>query len=241
MFAAMREGLGTASHGKRARRTLGLFIFEFFVVVLGVLAAQGLEEWAKQRGHQRHVDQELERLRTSYANTVRSADVWRSALPCLRTRIELLMRAAATGAPVNSELIRRPRFLKVGYPGTDVETEARIHAMLGPEPAESLLDAQNRAVNMDENAEAMLMRWEKFRLLEPTYGPVSAADRSIAREAGADLLMHMRTLEIAIVNIDEGRDDLKIAGASPPAASELAPVISCAQLWADGTAYRRLK
>ena len=50
-----------------------------------------------------------------------------------------------------------------------------------------------------------------------------------------------RTLEIAIVNIDEGRDDLTLAEAPPPAAADLGPVISCAQLWADGTAYRRLK
>jgi len=53
MFAAMREGLGRAAHGMRERRTLGLFVFEFFVVVLGVLAAQGLQEWAKQREQQR--------------------------------------------------------------------------------------------------------------------------------------------------------------------------------------------
>ena len=241
MFAAMRNGLGGATQGMRARGTVGLFVFEFFVVVLGVLAAQGLQEWAKQREQQRHVDRELERLSTSYSNTVRSADVWRSALPCLRTRIEFLMRAAATGTQVNSELIRRPRFIKVGYPGTDMATEARIYAILGREPAKRVLDAQTRAINMDENMEAMLTRWEKFRLLDPTYGPVSAADRGIAREAGADLLMHMRTLEIAIVNIDEGRDDMRIAEASPPAASDLAPVISCAQLWADGKAYRLLK
>ena len=241
MFAAMREGLGRAAHGMRERRTLGLFVLEFFVVVLGVLAAQGLQEWAKQREQQRHVDRELERLSTSYADTVRMADVWRSALPCLRTRIELLMRAGATGTPVNSELIRRPRLISVGYPETDAATVAQIHAMLGREPATALLDAQTRAVHMDENMRAMATRWEKFRLLDPTYGPVSPADRSIAREAGADLLMHMRSLEIAIVNIDEGRDDLTIAEAPPPTAADVGPVISCAQLWADGMAYRRLK
>ena len=151
------------------------------------------------------------------------------------------MRAGATGTPVNSELIRRPFLIAVGYPGTDVATVARIYAMLGSEPAEALLDAQTRAVHMDENMKAMLTRWETFRLLDPIYGPVSAADRGIAREAGADLLMHMRSLEIAIVNIDEGRDDLTLSEAPPPAAADLDPVISCAQLWADGTAYRLLK
>ena len=65
MFAAMHNGPGRATQGMRARGTVGLFVFEFFVVVLGVLAAQGLREWAKQREQQRHVDRELERLSTS--------------------------------------------------------------------------------------------------------------------------------------------------------------------------------
>lgn len=51
--------------------------------------------------------------------------------------------------------------------------------------------------------------------------------------------MHMRSLEIAIVNIDEGRDSLRgIVQARVPAPGDLAPVTGCAQMWADGTAYR---
>ena len=38
MFAALRNGLGRATQGMCARGTVGLFVFEFFVVVLGVLA-----------------------------------------------------------------------------------------------------------------------------------------------------------------------------------------------------------
>ena len=241
MFRNVRHRLGNMTERLSTRGTIGLFVFEFFVVVLGVLAAQGLQEWAKQREQQRHVDEELGRLRAGYVSTVGSAEVWRSAIPCLRSRIEFLMRAAATGSPVTPELIRRPRFINTGYPGTDVATQARIHAMLGREQAGTLLDAQTRAANMDENMQAMLTRWETFRLLDPTYGPVSASDRGAARQAGAGLLMHIRTLEIAIINIDEGRGPIAIPDAPPPAPGDLVPVPSCEQLWKDGTAYHQAK
>lgn len=241
MFAAMRNGLGTATRDLRARGMLALFVFEFFVVVLGVLAAQGLQQWTRQREQQGHVEQELERLSQGYVDAQHLGTAWRAAIPCLRARIEHLMRAAATGKPVQSQLIQRPRFIISGYPGTAVETQAGIAAMLGAPKSGALLDVQRRAVTMDENMQAMATRWEKFRLLDPTYGPVSATDRSIAREAGADILMHMRSLEIAIVNIEEQASDLAFPDKIPPGARELLPVTSCAQLWADGTAYLRVK
>lgn len=241
MFAAIRNRLGNATQGMRARGMVGLFVFEFFVVVLGVLAAQGLQEWARQREQQRHVEQELERLSLRYVNTQQMGTAWRAAIPCMRARIERLMRAAATGMPVQSQLIQRPRMILLGYPGTDVETEAGITAMLGAKKGGALLDVQRRAVTMDENMQAMVTRWEKFRLLDPTYGPISASDRSMAREAGADILMHMRTLEIAIVNIEEQSPDLTIPDKTPPVSGDIAPVTSCAQLWADGTAYSVVK
>jgi hypothetical protein len=239
MFAAMREGLGNFKYGMRTRRTLGLFVFEFFVVVLGVLAAQGVQEFIKQREQQRHTNQELERLGQAYVSTQQNGAAWRAAIPCLRARVESLMRAAAADTPVRPEAIRRPRMIATGYLGTDVETAGQIEAILGVKKTIALLDVQSRAVNMDESMGEMRARWEKFRLLDPSYGPVSAADRTIAREAGVDILMHMRNLEIAIINVEERSPDLLIADKTPPIPGvDTLPVSSCAQLWADGTAYR---
>ena len=239
MFAALREKQDTSNYGMRTRRTVRLFVFEFFVVLLGVLAAQGVQEFVKQREQQRHTNQELERLGQAYVGAQQSGAAWRAAIPCLRARVESLMRVAATDTPVRPEAIRRPRMISTGYPGTDVETAAQIEAILGTKKASALLDVQTRAVDMDESMSGMRARWEKFRLLDPSYGPVSAADRTIAREAGVDILMHMRNLEIAIVNVEERSPELLIADKTPtiPGMDTL-PVSSCAQLWADGTAYR---
>ena len=238
MFAAIRNGLGKATVGLRARGVAGLFLFEFFVVVLGVLAAQGLQEWASRREEQRHVEQELERLSEGYARTRQLGTAWRAAIPCLRERIGQLMRAAATGAPVSSQLIQRPRLIIAGYPGTAVETQAGIVALLGPRKGEALLDVQTRAGHMDDSVQAMVARWGKFGLLDPAYGPVSASDRSIAREAGAEILMQMHSIEIAIANVEEQSSVLGLPDQAPRATGELLPVASCAQLWKDGTAYR---
>lgn len=242
MFAAIRGVLGNSKYGMRMRRTLRLFVFEFFVVVLGVLAAQGVQEWVKEREQRRHTDEELERLSQSYVGAQQSGATWRAAIPCLRGRVESLMRAAATDTPVRAEAIRRPRMISTGYPGTDVETAERIEATLGTKKASALLDTQSKSILMDESMGEMRAHWEKFRLLDPSYGPVSAADRSIAREAGADILMHMRNLEIAIINVEERSPDLVIADKTPPIPGvNVIPVSSCAQLWADGTAYRLVK
>ncbi len=58
---------------------------------------------------------------------------------------------------------------------------------------------------------AMRVQWERFRLLDPSYGRVRAADRSLARDAGAEILMHLRNLEIAIANVEERSPDPLIA------------------------------
>lgn len=239
MFAAIRGGLGNSMYRMRPRRMLGLFLFEFFVVVLGVLAAQVVQESVKEHDRQRHTEQELERLSQAYVGTQQAGVAWRAAIPCLRARIEFLMRAAAADTTIRAETIERPRMIGLFYPGTDVETAARFEAILGTRKASALLDVHSRAVNMDESMIEMRARWEKFRLLDPSYGPVSAADRTIAREAGADILMHIRNLEIAILNVEERSPDLSIVDRTPPnRALDVLPVSSCAQLWADGTAYR---
>ena len=69
MFAAIRGGLGNSMYRMRPRRMLGLFLFEFFVVVLGVLAAQVVQESVKEHDRQRHTEQELERLSQAYVGT----------------------------------------------------------------------------------------------------------------------------------------------------------------------------
>lgn len=242
MFAALRNGLGRATQGMRARGTVGLFVFEFFVVVLGVLAAQGVQEWAKQRDQQRHAEEELARLSIEYVRAQRAAEGWRVAIPCLRARVEDLMRAAAAGTPVEPNEIKRPRMIGTAYVGTGPDMVARIRKILGETKTVALMDVQTRAVDMDDSMKEMRARWEKFRLLDPGYGAVSDADRSIAREAGADILMHMRNLEIAIINIDEARPNFT-ADANVPLVLgvDVLPVSSCAQLWADGTAFRSLE
>ena len=80
MFAAIRGGLGNSMYRMRPRRMLGLFLFEFFVVVLGVLAAQVVQESVKEHDRQRHTEQELERLSQAYVGTQQAGVAWRAAI-----------------------------------------------------------------------------------------------------------------------------------------------------------------
>lgn len=58
MFAAVRSAWSRA----REKNLLGLFAFEFVVVVLGVLAAQAVQSWVQERERTQHADEERIRL-----------------------------------------------------------------------------------------------------------------------------------------------------------------------------------
>ena len=78
-------------------RYSGLFMFEFVVVLLGVLAAQMLQESAANARARGDARVTVERAATEVASFRATSEYWLSAGPCLERRMDQLMRAAATG------------------------------------------------------------------------------------------------------------------------------------------------
>jgi hypothetical protein len=172
MFQVIRESLGTALR-LRGKRLAGLFAFEFVVVLLGVLAAQAVQNWAQERERLRRAEEERVRLEQGFIAAVDMGKVWRAALPCLRERVGEIMRAAGSGASVSEELSRRPKFPQSGYEGTTPEDYARIAALHGDEQASALADVQGRLTTVQNAGMEVRSQWELFRLLDPQFGPIA--------------------------------------------------------------------
>src|SRR5437868_7784966 len=86
MFRAVRDSLlnrGTLFRSHRLQRTGRLFLFEFVVVLLGVLAAQMLQGWVADRQSRRQASAAVAQLRVEAATMVSQAGFWRRSGPCL--------------------------------------------------------------------------------------------------------------------------------------------------------------
>jgi len=92
MFQAVRNWWGSG----RGKVTLRLFLFEFVVVVAGVLTAQALANWVADRAEMRAVNEEDKRVRYEIGRARQVARVWAAATPCLVQRVERVAREATT-------------------------------------------------------------------------------------------------------------------------------------------------
>lgn len=241
MFHATREGFAAAWRRARERGTLRLFLFEFTVVLLGVLAAQAVQSWAQEREARQHAEEERVRLEQGFVSTVQAAAVWRAALPCLQERVGDIMRAAGSGASVGSDMARRPKLVQGGYVPASPENYALIEEAIGSKRASALSDVQIRAATIEAAQAEIRSEWELFRLLDPDFGRASVYDRATAREAGAAILTRLRSIEFALDMIETERPLVTAEDATPfDPVFDILPVRSCQELWANGTAYRKL-
>jgi hypothetical protein len=99
--------------GGKGKVTLRLFLFEFLVVVAGVLTAQALANWVADRAEQRAVSAEDNRVRYEIGRTRQVARIWSAAAPCLIERVERVARQASRSDRQDPNELRVPRF--IGY------------------------------------------------------------------------------------------------------------------------------
>lgn len=241
MFLALREAIRGGWQRLTAPRWVGLFLFEFTVVVLGVLTAQGVQSWVQEHDRARDANEERVRLEQGFFGAIQGGKVWRAALPCLRERVGEIMRAAGDGSIVSPEFAQRPKFAQFGYPGAAPEVFARIGASAGVKQALALNDMQGRIAALLEAAGVMRSKWDLFRLLDPQFGTPTAADRATVREAGAAILTELRTIEFALDMIEKQAPMLSVKPETPfDREFGILPVRNCAEVWANGTAYRTI-
>lgn len=190
MFQALRQYFNgwrdvdlAAPRSRRTKRLAGLFVFEFVVVVLGVLAAQMLQEYFADARSRREVAATVERARQEAAGFRATSEYWLAAGPCLDRKMDELMRAAAEGVDRPQLHGPRPRMpLSASTPWSEATMNA-ARQIYGDEEVSVYFALHTMAAKMAEDSHDLAGDWSLLGLADPRLGPVSREDRTNARLA----------------------------------------------------------
>ena len=237
MFKAVRDSIlgmgrriGGAWKDLRAKGMVTLFVFEFAVVLLGVLTAQGLQNWADERAATARLESALARTNRAIDTNLTTALGWQAATPCFRSRVEDIMRLSAEQREVPREWINRPSVNGGLAASLNAEDTVLFRSLHGDQLASAHTDHESDRISLDHGVDILTDRWLTFSVLDPSLGPVQTGDRINARLAGAEILAALRRIEIVSQNIVRWADRY---GFEPSFSVRRLPR-DCAEMWEIG-------
>ena len=199
-----------------ARRWARLFVFEFFVILTGVLAAQALQGWFADRAEQRAAVAARQTLDRNLSSIALSAELRLRSLQCYQYRLGKTAKALSDGTastvslrPPNEALV-----IDLGWSGNTPSLIANHYDIgLVEDYANASLwaDALRRAQS-DEKAS-----WQGLGRLSSALGTVSLSDRSIAKGSLIGAVQSLRSVQYAATHLRTHAINLKV----PPDLSEL--------------------
>ncbi|QNM82135.1 hypothetical protein H8M03_08865 [Sphingomonas sabuli] len=224
MFQTVRHWWGSG----RGKMTARLFLFEFVVVVAGVLVAQGLANWVQDRADRDHMRDERARARQELSQFGYSALAWKAAAPCLAERVATIM----SGQVRAGKDLQRPSLTTLNYTPPDEHSLLLIGKTYGAEERDLYKMLASDLGNMKARGASLIAAWSRFALLDPANGPIGPSDFVQVRIAGADILgtIHGETL-IA----DNVLQRVRTLGIEPRSADPAyAPARTCDSIWRSG-------
>jgi len=230
MFRAVR--LWWASG--RGKETSRLFVFELTVVMIGVLAAQQVSNWASNREALQQVESVHEDIVHSYRQYRLIAHTYDVAIPCLEKRRQLLLRLAASGAPVAPELLNYAPVAGMGPDEISPDDYRLLGKRYGHKAADLIGSVQFTLELARDNGRALATQWFDFQRLDSRYGTVSDEDRSAARAAAVKVSSYLAGLQKSADMIIMLTDKMGIRDKPNP---KLRPVANCEQMWRTGQGY----
>ena len=179
MFRTVRHWWSEGSGQNTAR----LFVFEFVVVVAGVLVAQGLAKWVQQQADHSEGRQLVAVAQLFVRSSNERANYWLRHASCVRRHVDDISRAAAAGRTLSSDAIGYATMPAVRTPDFTQDQLDKLALVIG--------DKRTRAVQRFELIDALATddstiisnEWTKLRLLDPSLGTPSAEDRAQVRLA----------------------------------------------------------
>ena len=231
MFRAIRSWWT----GGSAKVTLRLFLFEFVVVVAGVLVAQAVADWARQRSDVAAMERAKVRLDRDIRIGRATVESWLIAMPCLEAQLDEVMRVAGGNAQIDPVVLERPAFRSMNVERLTSESGLLLIDRYGSDKAQLYTTLQDRAARITVLANHAAERWMNLTVLDPRYGTVREGDRVNARAAASDIKSALLSLAIGsrgfldesnrlglTTMVDEGRrmprgcDDIRASGALMP-------------------------
>lgn len=212
MFHAVRQWWGSG----RGKVTARLFLFEFAVVMVGVLAAQGLQSWLAGRADDREGEALLAEA-TDYVKGVgRVANYWDSHGQCLRDHVDNIARRAVAGETMTAEEIGRPGLPSVGLINLSEADRGKIGGVANRSRLKGVEWSIQTGEAITRYTTDISDQWANFRLLDGSIGPPSVADRARVRAAAAIIDNRIRWLMFNRIQFQRG-----IAGSGIPVGNEL--------------------
>ena len=231
MFQAVRHWWGSG----RGKVTARLFLFEFVVVVAGVLTAQALADWVGDRAQDRAVREENERIRYEIGRARQNARIWLAATPCLEERVNHVVREASSGGRPNSGELNPPNFVGYTVEPLSPDIDRAFRGRYGVGTVDSYTAISSASAALVDSYRDVRQDWDRFALLDPALGPSSQADRATVRDVGLQVRSQLRRLHMLADAIEQGAGRLGIEPLTSDAEyGNASPVGSCAEIWSTG-------
>lgn len=195
MFKAVRDHskrAGAAFRDRRLQRAGRLFLFEFVVVLLGVLAAQMLQSWASRRQARDQASAAVTHLRGEAAQMLSGARFWDENAQCLRDHVRDIAIAAAQGRNMSARDIGRPALPTPEVTQWDQATLLAVRASYGEPVVQAYQDLEKDAeITIGFNSE-IARDWAVFGLLDSELGELLPTDRANVRLAAMKVQTQIR-------------------------------------------------
>jgi hypothetical protein len=230
MFRAVRR-LWRSERGKRALR---LFGFELTVVIIGVLAAQQVSNWADKRSALREVEGLHDDLYRSFGRTRIVASTYLAAIPCLDSRTDAILEASARRQPVDPHMLDGARLILLGPDSISSEKAQLLRERYGNEIADTIESVEFNLQIAGDAGRALETKWFEFQRINPRFGPVSNEDWAAVRATAVEIKGLLRNLYKTAERMERQTSRLRV-NADPNFL--LAKVASCDQVWRTRRGY----
>ena len=178
----------------RPAKLAGLFVFEFTVVLLGVLAAQAVADWAEDRRLLREAEVQYMQARDQAIELAQVHAYWAKVAPCLADRARGIARVAADGGSLSAADIGRPALPTVRMPAWDADVRRVAYARYGKQKMDAIAGLEVAVMVTIDTSIRIREGWSKFALLDPKNGTPSDADRANVRLAAIGVIDYVRVM-----------------------------------------------
>jgi hypothetical protein len=226
VFQTVRHWWGSG----RGKVTARLFLFELFVVIAGVLIAQGLANWVAREKSDEEMAEARGRFVHEQSENLAVAVSWRAAIPCFDQRMQEVMRAASTGT-LDVALADRPEFADFVVSDIDSSVELGMRGRYGNSTADQFKAMQRSVSFAASNIGTIIHSWGRLSLADSRLGSVSGPDRTVVRTAAADIRAELRGLSFAVADFIALAER---AGLRLPPRRDYGPAKRCDQIWRSG-------
>ena len=231
MFQTVRHWWGSG----RGKVTARLFVFEFVVVVAGVLTAQALANWVAARAQDRVIQEENDRVRYEIGRASQNARIWAVAAPCLERRVDAIIRIASGDRELAQGELTAPQFM--GYTVEPLPEDMRraMGARVGVKVIDDYAGISSVTGSIVDDYREVRRGWDRFALLDPSLGSPSPADRATVRDVAIQVRSQLKHIRLSAGYVESLAGQLGISPLFSDAdLGSVTPVSSCAEIWRTG-------